>query len=141
MIWREPGTCYRGPNIVERDHYRGGGLLVWTGIATNGRTDLYVFTGGSITAVRYRDEILHCLVRPFIDAMGIDAIFMGDNSRPQRARSVRNYLESETIPQMAGPARSLDLNPTEHVWDMLGRRIAGRSVPLCTFHEFQQTLL
>ncbi|GBM07880.1 hypothetical protein AVEN_96496-1 [Araneus ventricosus] len=27
MIWREPGTRYRAPNIVERDHYRGVGLL------------------------------------------------------------------------------------------------------------------
>ncbi|GBN84463.1 hypothetical protein AVEN_30411-1 [Araneus ventricosus] len=47
MIWRrEPGTRYRAPNIVERDHYRGGGLPVWPGIATNGRTHLYVFAGG-----------------------------------------------------------------------------------------------
>ncbi|GBM86301.1 hypothetical protein AVEN_207992-1 [Araneus ventricosus] len=51
MIWREPGTRYRAPKIVERDHYRGGGLLVWAGTATNGRTDLYAFAGGSVTAV------------------------------------------------------------------------------------------
>ncbi|GBN86728.1 hypothetical protein AVEN_216611-1 [Araneus ventricosus] len=69
MIWREPGTRYRAPNIVERDHYRGGGLLVWAGIATNGRTDLYVFAGGSVTTIRYCDEILHPLVRPSIAAM------------------------------------------------------------------------
>ncbi|GBM73888.1 hypothetical protein AVEN_40150-1 [Araneus ventricosus] len=54
MICRELGTRYWAPNIVERDHYRGGGLLVWAGIATNGRTDLYVFAGGSVTAVRSR---------------------------------------------------------------------------------------
>ncbi|GBM88856.1 Transposable element Tcb1 transposase [Araneus ventricosus] len=141
MIWREPETSYRAPNIVERDHYRGGGLLVWAGIATNGRTDLYVFAGGSVTAVRYRDEILHPLLRPFIAAMGIDAIFMDDTARPLRARLVRNYLESETIPQMEWPASSPDLNPIEHVWDMLGRRIAGRSVPLGTLHELQQAVL
>ncbi|GBM23637.1 hypothetical protein AVEN_117387-1 [Araneus ventricosus] len=34
MIWREPGTCSREPNIVERGNYRGGGLLVWAGIST-----------------------------------------------------------------------------------------------------------
>ncbi|GBN89922.1 hypothetical protein AVEN_172874-1 [Araneus ventricosus] len=137
----EPGTRYRAPNIVERDHYRGGGLLVWAGIATNGRTDLYVFAGDSVTAVRYRDEIIHPLARPFIAAMGTDAIFMDDNARPHGARLVRRYLESETNPQMAWPARSLDLNPIEHVWDMLGRRIAGRSVPPGTLHEIQQALL
>ncbi|GBM97971.1 hypothetical protein AVEN_202740-1 [Araneus ventricosus] len=58
IIWREPGTRYRAPNIVETDHYRGGRLLAWAGIATNCRTDLYVFTGGSVTVVRYCDEIL-----------------------------------------------------------------------------------
>ncbi|GBM18899.1 hypothetical protein AVEN_137271-1 [Araneus ventricosus] len=68
------------------------------------RTDLYVFAGGSVTSVRYRDEILHPLVRPFIATMGTDAIFMNDNARRHRARLVRSYLESETIPQMAWPA-------------------------------------
>ncbi|GBN66187.1 Transposable element Tcb1 transposase [Araneus ventricosus] len=115
MIWREPGTHYWAPNIVERYHYRGGGLLVWAGVATNGRTDLYMFAGGSVTAVRYRDEILHTLVLHFIAAMGTDAIFMDDNTRPHRARLVRSYLESETIPQMAWPPRSPDPNPIEHV--------------------------
>ncbi|GBL80861.1 hypothetical protein AVEN_26283-1 [Araneus ventricosus] len=101
IIWRKPGTRYREPNIVARDNYRGGGLLVLAAIATNGRTDLYVFAGGSVTADRHRDEILHPLVWPFIAAMGIDAIFMGDNARPHGARLLRSYLESETVPQMA----------------------------------------
>ncbi|GBM95554.1 hypothetical protein AVEN_249946-1 [Araneus ventricosus] len=120
---------------------RGGGLLVWEGIATNGRTDLYVFAGGSVTDVRYRDEILRPLMRPFIAAVGTEAIFMDDNARPHRARLVRSYLESETIPQMTWPARSPDLNPIEHVRDMLGRLIAGCSVPPGTLHELQQALL
>ncbi|GBM00565.1 hypothetical protein AVEN_77371-1 [Araneus ventricosus] len=98
MIWREPGKRYLAPNIVETDIYRGGGLLVWAGIATNCRTDFYVFTGGSVTAVRNRDEILHPLVWLFIAAMGTDAIFMDDNTCPHRTRLVRSYLESETIP-------------------------------------------
>ncbi|GBL82790.1 hypothetical protein AVEN_106325-1 [Araneus ventricosus] len=75
-------------------------------------------------------------------AMGTDAIFMDDDARPHRARLVRCYLESETIPHMAWPARSPDLNPIEHVWDMLGKRIADlSSVPPNTLHELQQTLL
>ncbi|GBM99172.1 hypothetical protein AVEN_122510-1 [Araneus ventricosus] len=73
--------------------------------------------------------------------MDTNAIFMADNARPHRARLVRSYLGSEAIPQMAWPARSPYLNPIENVWDILGRWIAGRSVPLGTLHELQQTLL
>ncbi|GBL90895.1 hypothetical protein AVEN_28000-1 [Araneus ventricosus] len=73
--------------------------------------------------------------------MGTDAIFMDDNARLHRARLVRSYLENETIPQMAWPVRSPDLNTIEHVWDMLGRRIAGHSVPPGTLHELLQALL
>ncbi|GBL95788.1 hypothetical protein AVEN_714-1 [Araneus ventricosus] len=50
-------------------------------------------------------------------------------------------MESDTIPQMVWPARSPNLNPIEHVRDMLGRRIASRSVPPGTLHELQQALL
>ncbi|GBN00185.1 hypothetical protein AVEN_3441-1 [Araneus ventricosus] len=51
--------------------------------------------------------------------MGTDAIFGGNNARPHRARLARIYLENETIPQMAWPARSSDLNPIEHVWPVV----------------------
>ncbi|GBL92296.1 hypothetical protein AVEN_35844-1 [Araneus ventricosus] len=73
--------------------------------------------------------------------MGTDTIFMDDNARPHRARLVRSYLESQTIPRMAWPARLPNLNPIEHVWDVLERRIAGHSAPPGTLHELQQALL
>ncbi|GBM86484.1 hypothetical protein AVEN_79492-1 [Araneus ventricosus] len=59
MLWREPGTRYRAPNIVERDHYRGGRWLVWAGIATNGRTDLHVFAFRHSCSISRRNPT-HC---------------------------------------------------------------------------------
>ncbi|GFW86511.1 hypothetical protein TNCV_4332951 [Trichonephila clavipes] len=51
---------------------------------------------------------------------------MDDNARPHRTLDVEELLESEDITRMDWPAYSPDLNPIEHVWDALGRRIAAR---------------
>ncbi|GFX51676.1 transposable element Tcb2 transposase [Trichonephila clavipes] len=51
---------------------------------------------------------------------------MDDNARPHRTLAVEELLESEDITRMDWPAYSPDLNPIEHVWDALERRIAAR---------------
>ncbi|GFY10502.1 uncharacterized protein TNCV_2565301 [Trichonephila clavipes] len=47
----------------------------------------------------------------------------------QRFQDDDECLQSEDIIRMDWPAYSSDLNPIEHVWDMLGQRIAAR--PTC----------
>ncbi|KAJ8376822.1 hypothetical protein SKAU_G00074020 [Synaphobranchus kaupii] len=44
--------------------------MVWGGISLEGRTNLDVLANGTLTAVRYRDEILRPIVRPYAGAMG-----------------------------------------------------------------------
>ncbi|GBO13859.1 hypothetical protein AVEN_267484-1 [Araneus ventricosus] len=102
------------------------GLMVWAGIMLHGRTPLHVFERGTVTGVRYRDEILEPHVRLFRGAVGPEFILTEDNARPHRALLVGEFLESEDIRRMDWPARSPDLNPIEHVWDALGREIATR---------------
>ncbi|GFY13575.1 transposable element Tcb1 transposase [Trichonephila clavipes] len=66
---------------------------------------------------------------------------MDDNARPHRANIVDECLQSDDITRMEWPAYSLDLNPIEHVWDMLGRRIAARQPPPTCLLELRRTLL
>ncbi|GFT88466.1 transposable element Tc1 transposase [Trichonephila clavipes] len=92
----------------------------------NGRTELHIFDRGSVTGDHYCEEVLLPHVRLFRGAIGPDFIFMDDNARPHRTLAVEELLESEDITRMDWPAYSPDLNPIEHVWDALGRRIAAR---------------
>ncbi|GFU46652.1 uncharacterized protein TNCV_1546631 [Trichonephila clavipes] len=82
--------------------YRGGGILVWAGISLGGHTDY----GGTVTGLRYRDEILDPYVRPYAAAIGNDFILMDDNARPHRVRIVEEYLEDHGLERMEWPARS-----------------------------------
>ncbi|GFT63976.1 DDE_3 domain-containing protein [Trichonephila clavipes] len=67
----------------------------------------------------YRDVILEQHVRLFRGAMGAEFLFMDDNARPYRANIVDECLQSEHITRMDWPLYSPDLNPIEHVLDML----------------------
>ncbi|GFW69217.1 transposable element Tcb2 transposase [Trichonephila clavipes] len=63
------------------------------------------------------------------------------NARPHRARLVEIMLEAETIQRMEWPACSPDLNPIEHVRDMLGRCIAARPRLPATVRDLEIALL
>ncbi|GBO13854.1 hypothetical protein AVEN_267479-1, partial [Araneus ventricosus] len=59
----------------------------------HGRTPLHVFERGTVTGVRYRDEILEPHVRLFRGAVGPEFILTEDNARPHRALLVGEFLE------------------------------------------------
>ncbi|GFX31956.1 transposable element Tc1 transposase [Trichonephila clavipes] len=103
-IWKS-GTRNDPSNIVERDRFGSGGVMVW------GNNDRW--TG----------------------AYGRDFLFMDDNARPHRANLVDEFLESEDIKRIPWPANSPDLNPIENLWDYLGRAIARRHPPPCKWPE------
>ncbi|GFX68504.1 transposable element Tc3 transposase [Trichonephila clavipes] len=89
----------------------------------------------------YRDVILEHHVRLFRGAMGGEFLLMDVNARPHRANIVDECLQSEDITRMDWTAYSPDLNPIEHVWDMLGRRIVAHQPPPTCLPELGKTLL
>ncbi|GFV19837.1 transposable element Tcb2 transposase [Trichonephila clavipes] len=140
LIWRERGSRNHPSNIIERDRYGGHGVLVWGGIMLGSRADLHVFDAGSFNGTRYCNEILLPYVHLFTGAMGLQFLFMDDNAPCHRTVAAEQLLESEDIERMDWPARSPDLNPIEHVWDFLGRRLAARTLPPFTIRELRLAL-
>jgi len=124
-VWRERDTRNNPAFVRERPQYRRAGWMVWDGISIGGRTDLHIIRNGTLTARMNADELLRLYVIPYAAAIGDSFVFQHDNARLHTAHLVEKMLEAETMQRMEWPACSTDLNPIEHVWDMLGRRIAA----------------
>ncbi|GFV87141.1 transposable element Tcb2 transposase [Trichonephila clavipes] len=87
-----------------------------------------------------RQTVCRCLRHMGLYARA-EFLFMDDNARPHHANIVGECLQSEDITRMDWLAYSLDLNPIEHVWDMLGRRIAARQPPPTCLPLLRRALL
>ncbi|KAJ8332478.1 hypothetical protein SKAU_G00422670 [Synaphobranchus kaupii] len=86
-VWRCRGERYAACNIIQHDRFGGGSVMVWGGISLEGRTNLHMLANGTLTAVRYRDEILRPIVRPYAGAVGPGFLLVQDNAWPYVARA------------------------------------------------------
>ena len=101
--------------------------MVWGDVSQNHRTEL-VAIAGNLNAVCYREEIfLHHLVVPFLQ--GDDVMLHHDNDTSHIACSVRDFLQDRNVSVLPWPVNRPDLNPIEHVWDLLDRRVRARAIP------------
>ena len=101
--------------------------MVWGGVSQHHRTELVVIAG-NLNTVLYREDILLPHVAPFLQAHP-DMTLQHDNATSHTARSVRDILQDRNVSVLPWPVKSPDLNPIEHVWDLLDRRVRARAIP------------
>lgn len=140
-VLRRPGERFAACNISPRVAFGGASVMVWAGVSLEARTELHIINRGSLTAMRYVTDILEEYVMPFAPYIGENFLYLHDNARPHTAGIVNDYCQEVGINLLPLPARSPDLNPIEHVWDMLKRRIRARNNAPTTVAELQNALI
>ncbi len=83
------------------------GVMVWAGICYGQQTQVH-FIDGILNAQRYRAEIMSPIVVPFIHDHHL--MLQHDNARPHVASICTQFLEAESIPVLAWPAYSPDMD-------------------------------
>ena len=128
-------TAYCPRNIQSTVPYGGGSVMVWECVSHDCKLDLAIIQG-SLTGDQYIRDVLQPVVVPHFDnhTLTTRPVYM------DRSRAVTAYLLSEAVTSVPGPAMSPDLNPIEHIWDMLGRRIQAREPPVQNIRQLEAAL-
>ena len=104
-------------------------VMVW-GCFTRFGVGPLVRLEGRLAATDYIQVLEEHLI-PFLTSLNDKKrfTFQEDNAPIHTAKKTKGWKDENSIPCLPWPAQSPDLNPIEHLWDELERRLRGRTIP------------
>ena len=139
--WKKTGSDLNSNCIEPTVKFGGGSLMIWGCMTAFGPGYLARIDGGL-------DAELYCKILQedlqetitFYKLSKNKVIFQHDNDPKHTSKKAKKCLEELKITVLDWPAQSPDLNPIEHLWDNLKRKLAAYEVAPTSMHELWERI-